>query len=187
MAREYAASTLAKRPENALRGIRSSRTSAAAPARTRGARRVGQKPRTDSPMGTRKSVQRSVTTPEKPVPSVPVRDLGALVQEFGDLLRREFAANIERDARGFKRDALCLLRAALSPGPGRPRSEAVTLAIELRAQGKPWQAIYSQCIPSALVDDARQLAQSRLRSAVRSRHNAGRRRKPPVDSYANKT
>jgi hypothetical protein len=109
-----------------------------------------------------------------------------MVQEFGGLLRREFATEIERDARGFKRDAVCLLRTALSGAPGRPRSEAVTLAIELRAQGKPWQVIYSQCIPSSLVDEARQVAQSRLRSAVRERRTAGKRRNPLADSCAKK-
>lgn len=137
-------------------------------------------------MATGKSGQRSVTTPERPAPPATVRDLRTAVQEFGGLLRREFATEIERDARGFKRDAVCLLRAALSPGPGRPRSKAVTLAIQLRAQGKPWQAIYAQCIPASLVDDARQVAQSRLRCAVRSRRTAGRRRKSAVDSYAKK-
>ena len=137
-------------------------------------------------MGSRKSGLRSATTPEKPIPPAPLRDLRTVVQEFGDLLRREFATEIEHDASRFKRDAVCFLRAALSPGPGRPRSEAVTLAIELRTQGKSWQAAYAQCIPSSLVDDPRQLAQSRLRSAVRARRTAGRRRKPAVDSYAKK-
>jgi hypothetical protein len=114
--------------------------------------------------------------------------LAGTIQNFAARLRSEFRAEIDRDAPGFKRDAVRLLGAALSsgPGPGRPRSEAVTLAIELRAQGKPWQAIYAQCIPSSVVDDSRQIAQSRLRDAVRCRRIAGARRKSAVNSRADK-
>lgn len=145
-------------------------------------------------MGTGKSGQRSVTTPQKTPPpatqhslvALAVSDLRATMREFTAKLRREFAADIERDAVGFRRDAVYLLSAALSPGPGRQLSKAVTLASELRAQGKSWQVIYAQCIPASLVDDSRQLAQSRLRSAVRSRRNVRRRRKSPVVFSANK-
>jgi hypothetical protein len=130
-------------------------------------------------MANRKSGQTSVTTPEKPL----LPDLERAVQNFAARLRSEFRAEIDRDAPGFKRDAVRLLGAALSAGPrpGRPPSEAVTRAIELRAQGKPWQAIYAQCLTASLADDSRQIAQSRLRCAVRSRHAARRRRKSHVN------
>jgi hypothetical protein len=133
-------------------------------------------------MASRKSGERSVTTLEKPL----LPDLERIVQNFAARLRSEFCTEIGDDERGFKRRAVRLLGAALSPGPGRPRSEAVTLAIELLAQGKPWQAIYAQCIPLSVVDDSRQIAQSRLRDAVRSRRIAGRRRKSAVNSRADK-
>jgi len=128
-------------------------------------------------MASRNSGQRSFTTPEKPL----LPDLERTIQNFAARLRSEFRAEIDRDAPGFKRDAVRLLGAALSsgPGPGRPCIEAVTRAIELRAQGKPWQAIYAQCLPASLAGDSRQIAQYRLRCAVRSRH---RRRKSAMNS-----
>src|SRR5260370_224528 len=92
--------------------------------------------------------------------TIPPR-ISVKVQELGMLWGRAFGTEIEGAGRSFKRDCVCLLGEDLSPGPGRPRNEDVTLAIDLRAQGKPWQAIYAQCIPSSLADDSRQVAQSR--------------------------
>ena len=116
-----------------------------------------------------------------------MRDLLATTQEFASLLRLEFASEIERDAHGFKRRVLGLLKAELPPRPGRPRSEAVTHATELLAQGKAWQQIYAECLPHDIGGhDSRQLMQYRLRCAVRSRRNAHRRRKSPCNSSANK-
>jgi hypothetical protein len=138
-------------------------------------------------MATGKSVQRSVRTPEKPLlPPSELPDLDRMVLDFAARLRSEFTAEIGRDARGFKRHVVRLLAAALSPGPGRPRSKVVTLAIELRAQGKPWQVIYSQCISSSIAGDSRQVEQSRLRCAVRSRRIALKRRKSTENTLPNK-
>jgi hypothetical protein len=146
-------------------------------------------------MGNTKSSERSVTTLGKPPlratqhspEGITERELRAKIQEFGRLLRHDFAAEIERDARRFKRRVVWLLGAELPPGPGRPRRKAVTLAIELRGQGKSWQQIYLECLPKSLVGAELQLAQSGLRSAVRSRRTAGRRRKSPPILSANKT
>jgi len=92
-----------------------------------------------------------------------VKNLQSKTREFAALLRAEFASEIERDPRGFKRSVLGFLKAALPPGPGRPRTEPVTHATEMRAHGKPWQQIYAQCIPASLTDDSRQVAERRLR------------------------
>jgi hypothetical protein len=134
-------------------------------------------------MARSKSGQRRVTTPENGLlPQCDLPDLERTVNNFADRLRSEFCAEIRRDVRGFKRRVVRLLAAALSPGPGRPRNDAVTLALELRSQGRSWQAIYARCIPPTLADDSRQVAESRLRCAVRSRRIARRRTKPATNS-----
>jgi hypothetical protein len=116
-----------------------------------------------------------------------MRDLRATTQEFAALLRIEFAPEIEQDAHGFKRRVLGFLKAELPPRPGRPRTEAVTHATEMLAQGKTWRQIYAECLPrNILGHDSRQLTQYRLRCAVRSRRNVRRRRKSVSNSSAKK-
>jgi hypothetical protein len=109
-------------------------------------------------------------------------DPKALTQQFAALLRIEFASEIEKDPRRFKRLVLGLLKAELPPRPGRPPSEAVTRAIEMLEQGKSWRKIYSKCLPPTSSQDSRQLSQYRLRCAVRSRRSGRRRRKSPSHS-----
>jgi hypothetical protein len=115
-----------------------------------------------------------------------VRDLYATTQEFAALLRLEFASEIDQDARGFKRRVLGFLKSELPPRPGRPRTEAVTHATEMLAQGKTWQKIYAACLSPIAAPDSRQVQQSRLRCAVRSRRNARRRRKSVLNSATKK-
>lgn len=97
------------------------------------------------------------------------KSLRRAVRNFARQLRADFPAEIERDPRGFRTRVLRLLRAALPVKSGRPRSEPVTRAAEMRAQGKSWRAIYAACIPLHVIGDSRILAQSRLRSAFRAR------------------
>ena len=108
-----------------------------------------------------------------------VSDLRATVRKFAARLRQRYASEIERDPRVFKRRVVFYLKRSLPPGPGRPCEEAVSKAVELRAQGKSWREIYPACLPgfAALDSTARQLNQSRLRSAVRSRQTSRRRRR----------
>ncbi|MBZ5641486.1 MAG: hypothetical protein LAO19_01890 [Acidobacteriia bacterium] len=116
-----------------------------------------------------------------------MKDLQATTQEFAALLRIEFASEIEQDGHGFKRRVLRFLKAELPPGPGRPRTEAVTHATEMLAQGKTWRQIYAECLPRSIGGhDSRQLTQYRLRCAVRSRRNAHKRRKSLSNFSANK-
>jgi hypothetical protein len=89
--------------------------------------------------------------------------------EFTAWLIGEFASEIERDPRGFKRQVISAIRTELPPWPGRPAAEIVTRAARMRARGKSWQRIYTECIPTCLIGDSRQLAQSRLRAAIRAR------------------
>lgn len=120
-----------------------------------------------------------------------MRDLHSTIQEFAARLRSEFAFEIERDARGFKFRVLRFLKAALPLRPGRPRNQDVTDAAEMHAQGKQWQQIYARCIPASVTGDSRQIVESRLRCAVRSRVRTNRKllkhRKPVSDSTANKS
>lgn len=106
-----------------------------------------------------------------------MRDLRATTREFAARLRAEFASEIEQDARGFKRRVLGFLKGELPPGPGRPCEEIVTCAARMRTEGRNWQEIYAVCLPHVAEPDSRHLAQSRLRSAVRARRNASRRRR----------
>lgn len=106
----------------------------------------------------------------------PVTDLRAITREFAARLRVEFASEIEQEAGAFKRRVVRLLKAELPPGPGRPYAEVVTRAMQMRMQGKSWREIYANCLPEKIAGpDSLQLAQSRLRSAVRARRNTRRR------------
>jgi len=112
------------------------------------------------------------------------RTLAHQVDIFTKSLRHDYAPEVARDARVFKRRVVELVRRGLPPGPGHPRDDVVTRAVELRAQHKSWCYVYRQCIPgfSHLSDEIQQLARIRLRSAVRSRkirqqrRNASKRR-----------
>ncbi len=114
-------------------------------------------------------------------------NLERIVRDFAERIRSNFSEEIEQDARGFKRRVLGFLKAELPPGPGRPRTEAVTHATGMLAQGKTWQQIYAECLRRIIGgSDSRQLAEYRLRCAVRSRRNARKRRKLAFNSSAKK-
>ena len=107
-----------------------------------------------------------------------MNDLRATVRKFAARLREQFESEIERDTRGFKCRVVTLLKESLPPGPGRPCTEIVTRATSMRAQGRSWQEIYAGCLLHVEGgSDSRQIAQSRLRSAVRARRNSARRRR----------
>ena len=103
------------------------------------------------------------------------------IRDFTDLLRRDYAREIARDVPGFKRNVVRMVRLGLPPGPGRPADGMVTLAVRLRARGVPWMRVYWECIPgfAELGDGIRQLAMTRLRTAVRSRRI--RHKQKPVE------
>lgn len=105
---------------------------------------------------------------------------------FASLLKIHFANLISEDPTEFKKVVLHLVRRELPPGRGRPCDDAVTRASDLLATGKPWQKIYPSCIPDFKYLDpaSRQVAQSRLRCAVRSRRNARKRRRVVLNHSA---
>jgi len=108
-----------------------------------------------------------------------VKELNLTIRQFAKRLRRDFAPEIAADPWAFKRKAKHLLGLYLPPGPGRPPEAAVTLATELREKDVSWQEIYPKTIPNHgdLDTFERRCAEYNLRSAVRSRRNAARRRK----------
>lgn len=105
-------------------------------------------------------------------------DLRKRIRRIAQDLRRDYATEIDADARGFKKRVARLLKLSLPPFPGRPTEPAVTEAIKLRKQGKEWKHIYPQAIPDHAVLDPiqKRYSEANLRAAVRSRQNAARRR-----------
>lgn len=108
-----------------------------------------------------------------------MRSLTQTIRSFVACLKRDHADQIASDPGAFKKQVVRLIRRELPPGPGRPLSEAVTRATEMRGQAHPWSAIYRQCIPGLgeLGPGDRSLAMSRLRTAVRGRRHR-RKQKP---------
>jgi hypothetical protein len=98
------------------------------------------------------------------------RDIETVISEFVVSLRQTFAEEQSRDRRSFERRAAKIFKKQImSSRAGRPRKEEVTLAAQMRRQGKPWQQIYAACLPPGLEDANRKLRQLRLRNAVRAR------------------
>lgn len=112
------------------------------------------------------------------------RDASALardreVKRFARRLSKVFAKEISSDPRTFKKGVIETLRRHLPPFAGRPTEEAITTAAALRAERREWPEIYRLVIPGHCELDSatRRQMESNLRSAIRSRRNARKRRK----------
>jgi hypothetical protein len=103
------------------------------------------------------------------------------VEQFAARLKRQRSNELAHDPAGFRREAVRVLRASLSPGPGRPPSIEVTRAITERTKGTAWSDIYPLCIArfGDLSPYAQRVAKENLRAAVRARRNSQRRRNAP--------
>ena len=99
-------------------------------------------------------------------------------KRFAERITKLFASEIASDPRGFKKRVTAILKRNLPPFPGRPTEQSITHAARLKGGGTGWQEIYPVVIPDhAQLDPAtRRQAESNLRSAIRSRRNARRRR-----------
>lgn len=108
--------------------------------------------------------------------------LERIVKAFTVRLVKMFGGDIDADPRGFKKRAVQIFRRNLPPFVGRPTEQVVTAAATLHAATKSWREIYPAVIPNhAAMDPAtRRQAESNLRSAIRSRRNARKRRKRSV-------
>lgn len=101
------------------------------------------------------------------------------VKRFARRLCRIFAGEISSDPRTFKKGVIEILRRHLPPFAGRPTEESITMAATLREKSREWPEVYRLVIPghSELDPATRRQAESNLRSAIRSRRNARKRRK----------
>ena len=106
--------------------------------------------------------------------------LSAYMRRVGEDVCQRFAEERAVNPRDFKECAVRYLRSAIGPGPGRPLKEMVTQAANMRAQGKSWPEVYAKCLahsPEGWSTDTRTLDRLRLRSAVRSRRRAHRKKR----------
>jgi len=105
-------------------------------------------------------------------------NLEKAIRGFALRLKRDFAPELERDARAFKKRCLHLLKVEIPPGPGRPCKRSVTLALRMRDQGKEWREIYALCIEgyATLSPASRRLAQDQLRDSCRARRKTHKRK-----------
>jgi hypothetical protein len=108
------------------------------------------------------------------------RDCAHEAKRFAKRISKLFASEIASDPRGFKKQLTQTIKRNLPPFPGRPTEQSITLAAKLKAGGNGWQDIYPAVLPDHAQMDppTRRLAESNLRSAIRSRRNARRRRNP---------
>jgi hypothetical protein len=100
------------------------------------------------------------------------------VSRFASRLKLLFRDEIAADPRAFKKEIVEILKRNLPPFAGRPTDECISLAVRLKAEGKTWSEIYPLVIADHAFLDAseRRLAETDLRSKIRSRRNARRRR-----------
>jgi hypothetical protein len=125
-----------------------------------------------APDGSAESRAPGTPAPERKVLERQMRQVAAA-------LRRDFADEITADAKAFKKQATHHLKRHLPPFAGRPTDDSITKADDLLKRGDKWRAIYPLVIPNYVqLDDAvRRQTESNLRAAVRSRHNAAKRKK----------
>lgn len=106
------------------------------------------------------------------------RDWAREAKRFATRITTQFAPEIASDPRGFKKRLTEIIKRNLPPFPGRPTEQSITHAARLSAEGHRWHDIYPVVIPDhAQMDPAiRRQTESNLRSAIRSRRNARKRR-----------
>jgi len=106
-----------------------------------------------------------------------MKNLSSVIRTIGKTLPnlpKEFPKLYSRDPAKFKRRVLRLLsRALFGSEPGRPCLKEVTLAIEMRAQGKTWAQVYPLTIGNyaRLSPGTRTRKAYELRNRVRSRES----------------
>jgi hypothetical protein len=103
-------------------------------------------------------------------------------RDFTDSLQRDYAHQIAKDPRAFKRSVVRLIRLGLPPGRGRPASPRIETAIEMLQQGKTVREVLQEQIEGFEQVDAygRYLMEKALRQAMARRLQ----RKPKHSSSA---
>lgn len=102
-----------------------------------------------------------------------MKDPEFIIREFALRLKNDFATEIARDARGFKKKVLHWVRQELPPRRGRPNDPRLDAAARMIAQGKTTRDVLIAQVPGfgRLDTYGRYLAEKGLRAAI------GRRRK----------
>ena len=97
-----------------------------------------------------------------------LRELEHVTLAFARRLRRDFAQDISRDSRGFKKQVLRLIRRLLPPRRGRPINPKTEAALALWHQGKTVREILRLQIRDfdRLDTWGRMLAEKALRQAL---------------------
>ena len=96
------------------------------------------------------------------------KDLESAIRDFADRLRHDFANEIARDPRDFKKRVLRLIRRELPPRRGRPSSPQIEAALAMLRQGKSVRDVLRIQIGGFDQLDAygRYLAEKALRQAL---------------------
>ena len=102
----------------------------------------------------------------------------AAAREFALFLKINFAQEVARDAKAFKKQVIRLIRRELPPRRGRPNDPRLDYAIRMVEQGKTVKDLLRSQIPGFDLLDAygRYLAEKGLRAAIarRRKHRASR-------------
>jgi len=100
-----------------------------------------------------------------------VKTLESTIRDFADQLRRDFASEITRDPRDFKKRVLRLIRRELPPRRGRPASPEIEAALAMLRQGKSVRDVLRVQIRGFDQMDSygRYLAEKALRQALSRR------------------
>ena len=105
-----------------------------------------------------------------------MKDPEIIVRQFAFRLKRDFANEIARDARGFKKSVLRWVRQELPPRRGRPNDPRLDAAARMIGQGKTAREVLRAQVPgySRLDTYGRYLAEKGLRAAISRRRKQTR-------------
>lgn len=104
-----------------------------------------------------------------------MKDINRTLRSFTEALKREFAEDITRDPRGFKKQVVTLIRRELPPKRGRPNDPRLDEAAQMVEQGKLVRDVLRAQIPGFERMDTygRYLAEKGLRAAIARRRARG--------------
>ncbi len=115
--------------------------------------------------------------PERSTDRRPLERLEAVTSNFTEQISREFAPEISRDPKTFKKSILRLVRRQLPPRRGRPNDPRIDAAVRMFEQGKRVKEILRLQIPGFEKVDTygRYLADKGLRAAIARRRKRSRK------------
>lgn len=110
------------------------------------------------------------------------QDIEQAISQFASKLRSRFQVQIARDARGFKKLFIRLIRRELPPRPGRPNDPRIDAAVRMVQQGRTVKDVLRAQVPGfdALDTYGRYLAEKGLRAAIARRQKSAGPRQATV-------